>query len=302
MSLALEIANLVKAYGSVVAVRSVSFSVAVGEIYGLLGPNGAGKTTLISTVTTLEKPDAGSVRVFGWDVEKNPREAKRLFGIVHQEIINSGFFTVQEILEFQSGFYGLRRNHDRIKFLLERLDLGRHAQKKVKQLSGGMKRRLMIAKALVHSPRLLLLDEPTAGVDIELRSSLWEFVRELRAEGTAVLLTTHYLEEAEKLCDRVGILHQGRLECEGKTREVVQRFTSREIDLYLRSPMTLVSPYVLSCEGHNFYRFMVPHGMALGDFLASLRLKTEDIADLQIREGSLEEAFRQVLKKQEISQ
>jgi ABC-2 type transport system ATP-binding protein len=193
---ALSIDGVHKAYGHIQALRGVSFEVEPGEVFGLLGPNGAGKTSLISIIVTLEKATSGTVKVFGHDVAANSREAKMRTGWVPQEIINHGYFTVEEILNFHAGYFGLWRPKERIEYLLDGLGLQEHRSKRVKQLSGGMKRRLMIAKALIHSPGLLLLDEPTAGVDVDLRTRLWDFVDELRREGMSILLTTHYLEEA----------------------------------------------------------------------------------------------------------
>lgn len=262
---------------------ALSFEVGAGEVFGLLGPNGAGKTTTIGVVTTLETPTSGTARVFGHDVAKESLAAKRCFGVVHQEIINSGFFSVEELLRFQSGYYGLRRNQERIDYLLDRLGLAEHRDKKVKQLSGGMKRRLMIGKALVHSPKLLLLDEPTAGVDLKLRENLWDFVRELRSQGIAVLLTTHYLEEAELLCDRVGIIHRGRLQAVGPTREIVREFTSKKVIVETFSRGRL----------ETFVGMQTP----VAQVLAELRVPAEDLKDLTIVEGTLEEAFRQVLNR-----
>ena len=207
----LKVVNLKKSYGSVHAVNGVSFELNEGEIFGLLGPNGAGKTSIISTIVTLEKPTSGTVEVFGRDVRKDPRFTSTQTGLVPQELINHGYFTLEEILHFHSGYYGIAKNQERIDYLLNKLSLYEHRNKRVRQLSGGMKRRLLIAKALVHSPKLLLLDEPTAGVDIELRETLWSFVRELQKEGMSILLTTHYLEEAEELCDRVAIIDRGEV-------------------------------------------------------------------------------------------
>ena len=204
---ALSIEDVSKTYGRVEALKSVSFNVKPGEVFGLLGPNGAGKTSLISIVVTLEQATAGQVKVFGFDPSKDSRQAKMNLGWVPQEIINHGYFDVEEILNFHAGYFGVANPGERIHFLLDGLGMWEHRKKKVKQLSGGMKRRLMIAKALIHSPGLLLLDEPTAGVDVDLRSRLWDFVSQLRSEGLSILLTTHYLEEAERLCDRVAIIH-----------------------------------------------------------------------------------------------
>lgn len=219
----LSLENFKKSYGKVQAVKGVTFDLRPGEIFGLLGPNGAGKTSIISCITTLEKPTGGTIKVFGRDVVTESRQSKMLVGCVPQEVINHGYFNVEEIMKFHSGYFGFRNNQDRIEELLHELRLAEHRHKKVKQLSGGMKRRLMIAKALVHSPKLLLLDEPTAGVDIELRDSLWQFVGKLKKAGTTILLTTHYLEEAERLCDRVAVINRGELIALEETRTLVQK-------------------------------------------------------------------------------
>lgn len=302
MVLPLEIFELRKTYneGSVEAVKGVSFFVKAGEIFGLLGPNGAGKTTIISTITTLEKPTLGAVRIFGVDVTEDPMFTKKQIGVVHQEVINSGFFDVQEILEFQSGYYGIRKNQEHILFLLNKLGLYEHRNKKVKQLSGGMKRRLMIAKALVHNPKLLLLDEPTAGVDIRLREDLWQFVRELRSEGTSILLTTHYLEEAEQLCDRVGIINLGSFVCLGETKEIVRQYTSKKIRLILAQPLHLNSSYLIESIGTD-YLFLVPHSMSVGEFIEHINIPMQIIRDINIEEGDLEEAFLKLVAKKELS-
>lgn len=303
MSLPLEITNLRKSYkgGTVEAVRGLSFTVNPGEIFGLLGPNGAGKTTIISTITTLEKPSSGTVKVFGVDVLKDPMFTKRQIGVVHQEVINSGFFDVEEILTFHSGYYGLRKNKERIHFLLEKLSLYEHRHKKVKQLSGGMKRRLMIAKALVHNPKLLLLDEPTAGVDIRLREDLWRFVEELRSEGMSILLTTHYLEEAQELCDRVGIINLGSLVVLGDTKAIIREYTHKKICLTLTEKHFVESDYLVSVVGHD-YSFVVPQNKPLGEFLSEVGIPTALIDDVQIEEGSLEDAFLRLVSKKEVQE
>lgn len=295
-ALPLQIVNVKKSYGPVEAVRGVSFEVRPAEIFGLLGPNGAGKTTLISIITTLEKSSSGSANVFGQAVDENPIFTKKKLGVVHQEVINSGYFDVEEILEFQSGYYGIRKNTERIHFLLQKLGLFEHRRKKVKQLSGGMKRRLMIAKALVHSPKLLLLDEPTAGVDISSRETLWSFVRELRQEGMSILLTTHYLEEAEMLCDRIGIINFGLLDTVGETKSIIKDFTQREINLTLNQEVSI--PEGLLLERKNLsYRILIPAGKTIGDVLAQLQVQSSMIIDIEVKEGSLEEAFLRVLKR-----
>lgn len=292
MSLPLELVNLKKRYKNspVEAVRGVSFEVRAGEIFGLLGPNGAGKTTIIASITTLEKPTSGAVKVFGVDVAEDPLFTKRNVGVVHQEVINSGFFSVEEILHFVSGYYGINKNQERIRFLLHKLSLFQHKDKKVKQLSGGMKRRLMIAKALVHNPKVLLLDEPTAGVDIQLREDLWRFVQELRQEGMSILLTTHYLEEAEHLCDRVGIINLGSLIEIGNTRDIITKYTHKKISIKTKEPLQVASKFLMNTS-EDVSEFVVPQGMALGDLIAEASIPTGSIVDVIIKEGDLADAF-----------
>lgn len=300
---ALEIRNLTKTYpgATTSALADVSFQIAPGEIFGLLGPNGAGKTSLISILTTLEEATAGSVRVFGIDVRTHPRQAKQQLGVVAQEIVNHAFFSIEEVLAFQSGYYGIWNNRPRIEQILHALDLWEHRGKIVKQLSGGMKRRLMIAKALVHRPKLLLLDEPTAGVDVELRARIWDFVRGLREEGTTVLLTTHYLQEAEELCGRVGILSKGRLKYVGPTRGIIEKLTFRTWEIDLNAPWATTLPAgpsgleVLD-TGEASLKVRSGHDAVLGEVLRDLGIPLEKVRDVRTREGSLEEAFRRVVE------
>lgn len=283
----LEIKNLVKTYvlkqsgKSIYAVQDISFNIKAGEIYGLLGPNGAGKTSIISTITTLEQPTFGTVDVFGVSVQKDPLFTKKQMGVVHQEVINTGFFNVEEILKFQSGYYGIRKNQPRIDYLLEKLGLKDHRNKNVKQLSGGMKRRLMIAKALVHSPKILLLDEPTAGVDVGLRDSLWQFVTQLKNEGIAILLTTHYLEEAEKLCERVGIINKGKIIFDGPTKKAISQYSTKKVYVELKSGIKTT--------------FTEAASMGLVEVLEKNNIHYSDIKDMRIEEGRLEEAFSKMV-------
>lgn len=296
----IQITELVKDYGSNRAVDHLNLEMARGEILGLLGPNGAGKTTIISTMMTLEKPTSGSVRIFGLDVTEEPEKTKMLTGFVPQELIHHGYFDVEEILEFHSGYFGRRKNRERIHWILEKLGLWDHRHKKVKQLSGGMKRRLLIAKALVHEPKLLLLDEPTAGVDISLRESLWRFVEELKAGGMSILLTTHYIQEAEVLCDRIGILQKGKLVHLGPTKNLVKELTKREVIVRLREslPREFRHAYLKSFDPHEA-TFEVPATMGVGELLASAGFELKSIGDLVIREGNLEDAMRRVLDEKE---
>jgi ABC-2 type transport system ATP-binding protein len=291
----IEIKNLIKNYGKLNAVNDVSFTMNPGEILGLLGPNGAGKTSIISTMVTLEKPTSGTVSIFGYNVEAHPREVKSLTGFVPQELMHHGYFDVIEILRFHSGYFGRLKNDEHIEYLLKRLGLWEHRNKKVKQLSGGMKRRLLIAKALVHEPSLLLLDEPTAGVDIELRESLWEFVLELKAKGLSILLTTHYLEEAEQLCDRVGILQKGELKLLGPTKSLIKDLTQREIVMSFKDLAPIVESHFLKEKKPDELIFEVPAKMGLGDLISNLKINIENLKDVQIREGNLEDAIKKVL-------
>lgn len=292
----LKINGLVKKYGSFTAVNDISFEMNPGEIFGLLGPNGAGKTSLISCLVTLQKPTSGDCEIFGLNPHEEQVASKLLTGFVPQEIINHGYFTIEEILVFHSGFYQVWNNKEHIRYLLERLGLWEHKDKKVKTLSGGMKRRLLIAKALVHKPKLLLLDEPTAGVDVELRNSLWDFVRELRDGGMSILLTTHYLEEAEILCDRVGIIQKGQLRTVGPTRELIEKLTERKIKIIFqdKSDLKISSSYLISQQGGEA-EFIVPHNLGLGQLIEGIGCDMKSIVDIKIEEGSLEDAFVRVL-------
>lgn len=279
--LALEVSNVKKNYGQLEALKGISLSVSAGEVVGVLGPNGAGKTTLISCITTLDKPTSGDIKVFGTSVLESPLITRKHLGVVFQELVNTGFFTVSEIMDFQSGFFGIRKNHERINFILNRLALYEHRNKLVKQLSGGMRRRLMIAKALVHNPKLLLLDEPTAGVDLELRETLWSFVKELRDQGTAVVLTTHYLEEAQAICDRIGVIFRGDLAYIGSTKDVISQYAKKKFVLQTRSGLV---------------QYVGEHRDTLGEVLAKNQILASDLLDVHIEEGNLEEAFRTIVK------
>lgn len=208
---AVRIRGLEKSFGQVHALRGVDLEIGQGEFFALLGPNGAGKTTLISILAGLARPSAGTAAVMGFDVVQDYRPARRNLGVVPQELVFDPFFTVRESLVFQAGYFGLRNIDDWIDELLTRLGLADKADTNMRRLSGGMKRRALVAQALVHKPPVIVLDEPTAGVDVELRQSLWAFIRQLNQQGHTILLTTHYLEEAETLCQRVAMLKEGRI-------------------------------------------------------------------------------------------
>jgi ABC-2 type transport system ATP-binding protein len=233
----LSIRNLTKQYGDLKAVEDVSLDIEPGEIFALLGPNGAGKTTLISCVTGLITKFTGSVEVAGYDVRKNPEITRRLVGLVPQELKYDAFFTVKDSLRYQGGFFGVRPDEERIDQLLRAFSLYDKRDQRTRWLSGGMQRRLMICKALMHDPVLLFLDEPTAGVDVELRDELWDYVRQMRDRGTTVVLTTHYLEEAEKLADRIGIIREGELLRVDEREELLTEYGIRRVTLQLNDPV-----------------------------------------------------------------
>ncbi len=229
-----QIEGLVKRYGALVALDRVDLEVRQGEIFGLLGPNGAGKTTLISIVAGLTRATEGSARVLGYDVVRDYQFTRRAVGLVPQEINFDPFFTVEEALRFQAGYFGVRLSAERLDEILQALDLTAKRHANARALSGGMKRRLLIGKALVHDPQVLFLDEPTAGVDVELRQQLWRYVRRLRERGTTVVLTTHYLEEAEELADRVGVIDRGRLVLLEDKRSLMARNAGQRLqDIYV---------------------------------------------------------------------
>ena len=291
----LEVKNLVKDYSSLRAVDNVSFDIKKGEIFGLLGPNGAGKTSLISTIVTLEKITKGEIFVCGHDIHKSPKLIKSLIGFMPQDIIIHGYFKVKEIVKFYSGFCGVWPEPNHIDFLLKKLGLWEQRDKKVRALSGGMKRRLLIVKALVHSPKLLILDEPTAGVDIQLRNNIWEFIKEIRSQ-TSILFTTHYLEEAENLCDRVAFISQGRIKQIGQTQDLISQLTTRKV-LIKGIKQPIKNPYHTGKTPDHYQSFLIPYSLSLGEFLKQLQLKPDDIEDLKVKEGSLEDIFNSVTEE-----
>ena len=224
---------MAKRYGSFEALRGVSLSIGQGEFFGLLGPNGAGKTTLISIVAGLVRATSGEVSVMGHDVVRGFRAARSALGVVPQELVFDPFFTVRETLRITSGYYGIRRNDDWIDEVLGNLDLVSKAEVNMRALSGGMKRRVLVAQALVHRPPVIVLDEPTAGVDVELRQTLWQFIRRLNADGHTIVLTTHYLEEAQELCDRIAMLKHGAVVALDRTSSLLRRFAAGRLQLRL---------------------------------------------------------------------
>jgi ABC-2 type transport system ATP-binding protein len=225
--------------GALKALDGVSFDIEEGEFFGLLGPNGAGKTTLISILAGLARPTGGRVAVLGHDVQSDYADARRLLGVVPQELVFDPFFNVREALRIQSGYFGVKNNEGWISELLDSLGLADKASSNMRQLSGGMKRRMLVAQALVHKPPVIVLDEPTAGVDVELRQTLWQFIAKLNKQGHTVLLTTHYLEEAEALCGRIAMLKSGRVVALERTSELLKAASSNVLRFKLDSELPL---------------------------------------------------------------
>ena len=235
---ALKVEKLTKTYSNgLLALDGISLEVQAGRFFGLLGPNGAGKTTLINSVVSLARPDSGRVEVFGWDAHREFREARRMIGVSPQEMNLDKFLTVEEVLLYHAGYYGVEKKkaRERTEELLERFGLVGKRKDRVNTLSGGMKRRVMFARALMHDPELLFLDEPTAGVDIELRYSLWEYIRELNRGGLTILLTTHYLEEAEELCEEIALINDGRIAAQDTSAGLKAQYDAKSVEeVYLK--------------------------------------------------------------------
>jgi len=299
---AISIRNLVKRYAGMkgepgkLALEGVSFDVPQGGIFGLLGPNGAGKSTLINILAGLVTKTSGTAEIWGFDIDRDRRNAKRSIGIVPQEIVFDPFFTPAEVLEIQAGLYGVPPAMRRTMKLLREVHLSDKANAYSRTLSGGMKRRLLIAKALVHSPPVLVLDEPTAGVDVELRRQLWELVGEMNAEGVTVVLTTHYLEEAEELCDRIAIINHGKLIANQPTRELVEMAREKIVVLTLdRDIAALPShPAFLKCERTGERTVEVTYDKDrtnAGEVLALVQGQGFAIVDVTTREADLEDVF-----------
>lgn len=227
---AISIQSVSKNYGALQALNDVSLSIEQGEFFGLLGPNGAGKTTLISILAGLVNADHGHAAIMGANVQTHFRNARRMLGVVPQELVFDPFFTVRETLQFQSGYFGIRHNDAWIEEVMTNLDLMNKADSNMRSLSGGMKRRVLVAQALVHRPPVIILDEPTAGVDVELRQSLWQFISRLNQDGHTIVLTTHYLEEAEALCQRIAMLKQGKIVALDTTQNLLSQYGSVKKD------------------------------------------------------------------------
>jgi ABC-2 type transport system ATP-binding protein len=300
---AIQITDIEKRYKSLRALDGVSLSIEQGEFFGLLGPNGAGKTTLISIIAGLNRADAGSVSVHGYDVVRDYRQARMRLGVVPQELVFDPFFTVRETLRMQSGYFGVKNNDAWIDEVMHNLDLTNKADVNMRALSGGMKRRVLVAQALVHKPPVIVLDEPTAGVDVELRQTLWKFVARLNREGHTVVLTTHYLEEAEALCNRIAMLKAGKVVALDSTSALIKRISGSQLVVSLGSGKLpdglkpLVShPDELLAGGK--YTLRVNSHPEVETILRALREAGAEIADMQLQQADLEDVFIQIMESE----
>ena len=299
---AIETIDLCKTYHAAgnmpekLALDNINLKVPRGSIFGLLGPNGAGKSTFINILAGLVTKSSGKVNIWGLDIDTNPRSSRSAIGVVNQEIAMDPFFTPLQALNFQAGYYGVPKEQRRILEILQAVGLDDKKDAYVRQLSGGMKRRLMVAKALVHNPPVLILDEPTAGVDVELRRSLWSYVRELNEMGTTIILTTHYLEEAEELCNEIAIINDGRVLTQEPKQQLLGRLDKRVLSITPREPVTQIPDSLagldasISADGTILIKFRTAE-TGIGRVLEQVREAGIGISDLATSQPSLEDVF-----------
>ena len=298
MTIAISVNSVSKHYsgarGNLTALANVSLQIEEGEFFGLLGPNGAGKTTLISILAGLTRASEGSITVHGHDVQKNYAQARKLLGVVPQELVFDPFFSVRESLRIQSGYFGVKNNEAWIDELLHSLGLADKQDANMRQLSGGMKRRVLVAQALVHKPPVIVLDEPTAGVDVELRQTLWQFIAKLNKQGSTVLLTTHYLEEAEALCGRLAMLKAGKVVALEKTSTLLKAASSNILRFKIDSelPSDLVGKARIT---GRIVQFPAHNANEIEQYLAAVRQAGIEAHDVEIRKADLEDVFLDVM-------
>ncbi len=305
---AIQVHQVVKRFGKLTALNGIDLDVRQGEFFGLLGPNGAGKTTLISALAGLLQVDSGSLHVMGHNVTTDYRQARRQLGVVPQELVFDPFFSVREMLNIQAGYFGIaatRQRDDWIDEILDSLDLTGKANANMRMLSGGMKRRVLVAQALVHRPPVIILDEPTAGVDVELRQTLWQFIRRLNRDGHTIILTTHYLEEAESFCNRIAMLKAGRIIALDSTANLLRRFATHALCFRLATPMPLPAALIsrttnLGGASHeNLWRIPFDHFEEVEPLLAELRTAGCELSDLEIGKPDLEDVFVRLMRDNE---
>lgn len=290
---AINISGIRKNFGALHALKGIDLKIEQGEFFALLGPNGAGKSTLINILAGLISPSAGNISVMGYDVQSQYQQARQLLGVVPQELVFDPFFNVREMLRFQAGYFGHGRENDAwVDEILEGLGLADKANTNMRRLSGGMKRRALIAQALAHKSPVVVLDEPTAGVDVELRQMLWEFIKKLNREGHTIILTTHYLEEAETLCNRVAMLKQGQIVALDTTASLLNKFSGKQLRLTLGNvtlPSNLQSMVRHVEEG--IYTFALHDMSQIELVFSALRSADIKVLDMQLNEADLEDVF-----------
>ena len=296
MKTAISYKNVKKFYGDLKAVNGITLNIKEGEFFGLLGPNGAGKSTLINMLAGLAKPSTGKISVMGYDVQNNYQEARHSVGIVPQELVFDPFFNVREMLRFQAGYFGKGKENDVwVDEVIERLDLTDKASTNMRKLSGGMKRRALIAQALVHKPPVIVLDEPTAGVDVELRQKLWEFIKDLNNDGHTIVLTTHYLEEAQELCNSVAMLRAGKVVAMDTTKNLLRIFATKNLKLKLNFKGEEKLPQKIDHIPHQIvedaFIFQLKRITDITEITEALKESRVEIADIQTVDSDLEDVF-----------
>jgi ABC-2 type transport system ATP-binding protein len=300
---ALVVEQLRKVYATgFEALKGVDLTVDEGDFFALLGPNGAGKSTLIGIITSLVNKTSGTVRVFGHDLDEQPEAVKASLGVVPQEFNFNLFLPVAEVVVNQAGYFGIPRREAkaRAEFYLKKLDLWQRRRSEMRLLSGGMKRRLMIARALVHRPRLLILDEPTAGVDIEIRRAMWEYLRELNAEGTTIILTTHYLEEAESLCRNIAVIDHGRIEAVAETQNLLAGLDTETFVLNLKQPLARVPElpgFTLTAPDATTLEAQLHRSQSLNDLFAALGRQGIEVGSMRNKQNRLEQLFLEMVER-----
>jgi ABC-2 type transport system ATP-binding protein len=299
MNPAIKINGIHKSFGNLHALKGIDLTIEQGEFFALLGPNGAGKSTLISILAGLIKPTAGDISVMGFDVVNQYQQARQLLGVVPQELVFDPFFNVREMLRFQAGYFGRGKENDAwVDEILEGLGLADKAHTNMRKLSGGMKRRALIAQALAHKPPVIVLDEPTAGVDVELRQMLWEFIKKLNREGHTIILTTHYLEEAEALCSRVGMMKQGEIVALDSTANLLNKFAGKKLRLTLGDvslPNHIQS--LLRHQEKGIFTFALTDMAQIEFVLSSLKVADIRVLDMHLSEADLEDVFLSLVGK-----
>ena len=304
---AIEIRGLKKTYRKTksseekIALKGIDLQIETGSIFGLLGPNGAGKSTLINILAGLVQKTAGTASIWGFDIDENPRNAKANIGVVPQEIYFDPFFNAREVLELQAGFFGIPKEHRRTAEILEMVELTDKAETYSRNLSGGMKRRLLVGKAMVHNPPILVLDEPTAGVDVELRKKIWQQVKEMNARGVTIVLTTHYLEEAEELCDKIAIINHGEVVTCDTTANLLKHLDEKQLIVQGAERLTSVPDTLKDMQAHIdkngalVIKFS-PSKINMGEILKKLADASLEIIDLTTTQSDLEDIFLQLTK------